>query len=562
MAIYDFFLSRNNAASTPANYVGHTGRLFYNSTNGEIRLSDGVTPGGLPIPITLATTGTAGSVKPGNGLKVAVDGTISIDATSSFAFVGNKLSLLAATTSTFGGVKLGPGVVTNGDGQIIIDSSGLDFSFGDFAGTVGTYPADYYEPARQNQDYAVLSSITTNEDIVLASNGTGAVRVVGDFSVRRSNGGLIGALEEPPFFRVKSDGQVQMLVPSADSTEGAVTIVGSLDGVFQPPVNTGVMLHITGIAGSPGVPSRIYNDAQNSFSAFVSRRYNGTAVAPSAVLDGEEIMRISGTAHNGTLIPGTGNQRIVYKALGNQTPTNQGGTIEFWTTPQNSSTLTLVASVDNSNGITSTKFTGPLVGNVSATSVTATNFVGTLQTAAQPNITSVGTLTNLSVTGNITGNLSGTTVTANSFVGTIITPSQPNITSVGTLTNLTVTGTVSASTGTFTRLSGKWIRNTRDAGTIGAGGTLTIDFSTDAVVYCVWGDGMTITYQNYTPGSIVRVIAKKATGTGVDTFSLDGITAANVSSGNTTSGNISADTTAFVEFTCVGTTIASVYAKL
>ena len=96
MAIYDFLLSRNNAASTPANYVGHTGRLFYNSTNGEIRLSDGVTPGGLPIPITLATTGTAGSVKPGNGLKVAVDGTISIDATSSFAFVGNKLSLLAA----------------------------------------------------------------------------------------------------------------------------------------------------------------------------------------------------------------------------------------------------------------------------------------------------------------------------------------------------------------------------------------------------------------------------------------------------------------------------------
>jgi hypothetical protein len=62
-----------------------------------------------------------------------------------------------------------------------------------------------------------LSSINTNEDIVLASNGTGAVRVVGDFSVRRANGNVAGALEEEPIFRVKSDGQVQMLVPGADS---------------------------------------------------------------------------------------------------------------------------------------------------------------------------------------------------------------------------------------------------------------------------------------------------------------------------------------------------------
>jgi hypothetical protein len=110
--------------------------------------------------------------------------------------------------------------------------------------------------------------------------------------------------------------------------------------VFQAPVNTGVMLHITGIASSPDpTPSRIYNDAQNSFGAFVTRRYNGTAAAPTAVLDGEEILRLSGTAHNGTTIPGTGNQRIIYVALGNQTLTNQGGTMEFWATPINTTTL-------------------------------------------------------------------------------------------------------------------------------------------------------------------------------------------------------------------------------
>jgi hypothetical protein len=342
-------------------YVGTAGTLFYDEDNGALRISDGVTPG------------------------------------------GSLISYPIASSSQIGGVKLGPGVILNGSGQIIIDSEGLDFSFGDIASTTGTYPADYYESARQNDDYAVMSSINANEDIVLASNGTGAVRVVGDFSVRRANGNLVGALEEEPIFRVKGDGQVQMLVPAADSSEGAFTIVGGLDGVFQAPVNTGVMMHITGIASSPDpTPSRIYNDAQNSFGAFVTRRYNGTAAAPTAVLDGEEILRLSGTAHNGTLIPGTGNQRIIYKALGNQTLTNQGGTMEFWATPINTTTLAKIATV-SSTGITlesgkvlTGNVTGDVTGNVSGTAATVT-------TAAQPAITSVGTLTSLTVTNAISG---------------------------------------------------------------------------------------------------------------------------------------------------------------
>ena len=91
MAIYDFFLSRNNAATiTAENYVGHVGRLFYDDTTGVIKLSDGVTAGGLDIPYTIATD------------------------------------------TVVGGVKAGPGVTINAQGQILIDSAGLAFSFGDF----------------------------------------------------------------------------------------------------------------------------------------------------------------------------------------------------------------------------------------------------------------------------------------------------------------------------------------------------------------------------------------------------------------------------------------------
>lgn len=82
-----------------------------------------------------------------------------------------------------------------------------------------------------------------------------------------------------------------------------------------------------------------------------------------------------------------------------------------------------------------------VTGNVTSGNLSGTNIVGTLTTAAQTNITSVGTLGSLSVTGNITGgNLSGTNI-----VGTLTTVSQTNITAVGTLTSLSVTGNVTSS---------------------------------------------------------------------------------------------------------------------
>lgn len=70
----------------------------------------------------------------------------------------------------------------------------------------------------------------------------------------------------------------------------------------------------------------------------------------------------------------------------------------------------------------------------------------TVSNAAQPNITSVGTLTSLTVSGNSTlGNVAaGNLVSANFFSGSLTTAAQPNITSLGNLTSLTVTGNIGA----------------------------------------------------------------------------------------------------------------------
>jgi hypothetical protein len=123
--------------------------------------------------------------------------------------------------------------------------------------------------------------------------------------------------------------------------------------------------------------------------------------------------------------------------------------------------------IQGNAGFTFNKITGAVAipGNVTAGNVSGTLLTGTLTTAAQPNITSVGTLTSLAVTGNISGanvtgthygaatgltsipgaNVTGTVANATYAVtaGTVTTAAQPNITSVGTLTSLAVTGNIS-----------------------------------------------------------------------------------------------------------------------
>jgi hypothetical protein len=108
---------------------------------------------------------------------------------------------------------------------------------------------------------------------------------------------------------------------------------------------------------------------------------------------------------------------------------------------------------------------GVFTANVTAANVYANSgtigaslLTGTLTTAAQPNITSLGTLTSATVSGNVTaGNVyaNSGTIGASLLTGTLTTAAQPNVTSVGTLTSLSVTGNanvgnIGAAAGVFT----------------------------------------------------------------------------------------------------------------
>ena len=149
---------------------------------------------------------------------------------------------------------------------------------------------------------------------------------------------------------------------------------------------------------------------------------------------------------------------------------NTAGTVTTASQPNITSVGTLTSLTVTGN-VTAANFTGNITGNISNAVYAET--AGTVSTAAQPNITSVGTLNVLTTSGNIrtTGgafvgsgagltNIPGANVTntvANATyatsagsattAGTVTTAAQPNITSVGTLSSLTVTGNITSSTG-------------------------------------------------------------------------------------------------------------------
>jgi len=551
MAIYDFFLSRNGAASTPENYVGHTGRLFYESTTGEIRISDGVTPGGLPIPITIATNTTAGAVKPGAGFTVDAGGLLSLNAGPMFGMDESEtFQLLPATETRIGGVKAGSGVAINPDGTILIDSEGLEFTFGDFSGTVGTYT--------DTTDYALLQSLNANEDIVVATNGTGSVNVVGEFNVFATNTDITDALESyQPIFRVLSDGQVRMLVPAADTLTGAFEIVGNTSGFFHPTNQTGVILHTTGNTDSV---NRVYHDAINNYPIVVGRRYNGTIGALENVKSGETIFRLAGQASTGTDFETFGPAKINWIATEDQGPSNQGGKITIDVTANGTAAFgnAITAAEFTANGVVSTVgFVGDLTGNAD----TVTDGVYTTDT---------GTVTNTMLAGSIANDkLANSTISGVALGGTLFALSPGNYLTGGDYdgsgivthsVDATTTNTASKivardSNGTIAATN--TVYPTRNAGSFGSGQTLTIDFTSDRFVRAtITGETVTVAYTNITPGKEIYIFFTNSSGGDLEVDS--GVADQNATNAkaveNTKNGG-----TSQIRVTSFGTTVNDLY---
>ena len=173
---------------------------------------------------------------------------------------------------------------------------------------------------------ATISTSNTNEDLNLDTNGTGNVNILGAFNALTTSGRTI--------IETLQNGTLNFYVPNI-SYDSAIDIIGSADGAIVAPQNTGVLLHLT---GQDSLPARIYNDSVNSYAAFIGRRYNGTADAPTQVLSGNIIARYGATPYSNTGWPSISTARMDFVALEDQTTTTLGTSVQFYTTPLGSAT--------------------------------------------------------------------------------------------------------------------------------------------------------------------------------------------------------------------------------
>ena len=203
-------------------------------------------------------------------------------------------------------------------------------------------------------------------------------------------------------------------------------------------------------------------------------------------------------------------------------------------------TANAVAGANVSGAVTYATTANSVAGGNVSGQVANSLIAGTVYTNAQPNITSVGTLTSLTVSGLITATTSGikvgnikdtsgtntisllsgevsiiggltvgtagssnisgaNNISATTFTGNLITAAQPNITSIGTLTSLTVDGVTTLGSVSNVKITGgsaNYVLQTDGTGNLtwasagtGSGSTITDDTTTNTTYYPVYATG-------------------------------------------------------------------------
>jgi hypothetical protein len=308
---------------------------------------------------------------------------------------------------------------------------------------------------------------------------------------------------------------------SGSNVTGAVAYATTANAVSGSNVSGEVAYAATANAVAGGNVSGQVANALVSGTVYTNAQPNITSVGTLSSLSVSGNANIGNIALTGTIVAGTGSGgnitgvdyvianffqgngslltsltganvtgQVAYAATANSVSgSNVTGAVAYATTANSvsgSNVTGAVAYATTANSVAGGNVSGEVSYAATANSVAGGNvsgqvanalISGTVYTNAQPNITSVGTLTSISVSGNANvGNLSTTgNVTANYFIGngsqltditattagTVTTAAQPNITSTGTLAslsvtgnvkpgNLTTTGNVFANIGTFT----------------------------------------------------------------------------------------------------------------
>lgn len=398
MAIHKIFSSLNKKA-TISSYVGEAGRIFYDPENGQIRLSNGTTPGGVAVSISA-------NVVVSESLLPEVDNIYSIG-TGSLRWSHIHL----------------------GDGGIYFDGT--------------TYPEPQTVPYLPGAIVADLIPYDTSSTLKLGSSthrwgnlyiGPNSIHLqdqttLNDIEMTVSNGTLYlnGAQNLAVGNLVILDTTLTTATPSLDINIGNADDTGLLyvprktqfDNTTFGPTEAMVSMNASGtthpdtifpdtvlqIVGRPNKSSRIIQRSygssgtvggDNSYAVWGSYVARGNVSNPSAIKQNDILSRLSSNGY-GTTTWGSGGTRIESVALENFTDSAKGSKINFWTTPVGSIVSQQVASITTTgisansitfttDGTTQTTAGIPMTfrGNLNATKVATLGVDGTLDTSQIP----------------------------------------------------------------------------------------------------------------------------------------------------------------------------------
>jgi len=493
--IQQFFTSRDNNANA-ATFVGQEGRLWWDPITNQIYSSDGNTPGGIPLSggggngspggansqVQFNRNGTFGgsgnlTFNVGNGALTAV----------SFIGDGSQLTNIVANTANYAltANTANTAITVTGNAQPNITSLGnlinvqfntgltpitaavgqLFWDTGEHTITLGMENGVQQQIGLEQYMYIKASAAISDGQVVMftGANGNNLLGAPADTTV--------------PGFRP----EYIMGIATQDIANngfGYVTTFGLVHGLNTNPYTVGDILWVDN-ATPGGLTNTQPSDPNFQIQmAAVTKKSGGDGhimVRPTPFYDINRITNINTTSPtNGQVLTYNGANSVWINA-------NAYG---------NSNVVTLLASFDGhpisttgnisagyfiGNGSHLTSITAANVtGNVAnATYATTAGTAGTVTTNAQPNITSVGTLTSVTSTGNIstTGNVIGNYVIAsggNTVINSDITTTGNVVASyfkgdgsllVGIAPAVQVYEFANTSSGISTYLTAQWLAN-------------------------------------------------------------------------------------------------------
>jgi hypothetical protein len=465
MAFTQDFRTQRRNYSDGETRIGEKDRLWYDSGTNSIRVSDGVTPGGVIVGgsggggdyiLPTASALVKGGVKIGSNITIT-DGVISVAApfSGSYNDLTNKPTLFSGSYTDLTNKPTIPSL-TGYATESFVTSRGYLTSIGTGTITNGMLEGNIANAKLLNSTVTIgstvvaLGTITAN---LAGLNSVTATNFIGN-ATTVTNGVYTNSIGAVTDIMLAGNIANNKLANSSITVNGTSISLGSSATITAANPNAltiGTGLSGTSYTGGSAVTIALatgYGDTQNPYA---SKTANNFLAAPNGS-NGAPTFRAIVAADIPTL---------------NQNTTGSAATL---TTARNINGVSFNGSAD----ITVTAAAGTLTGTTLASGVTASS------------LTSVGTLTNLSVTNTITGSVSGNagtvtngvyttdtgTVTNTMLAGSIANNKLANssITVNGTSISLGSSGTVTAAAGTLT---GTTLNSTVVTSSLTSVGTLT-----------------------------------------------------------------------------------------